>query len=296
MIDEIKITSLTGRGSIVMKTRMYWSYWLDDVDWGQVEGVHHTYQFYSQVGESIVSTSVRSRPISITGWVVDGYAGTLQERCDFLNTFISPVEDYELEYRDKKIRFRPDYSIQYSRETTKNNRLVRMFLISGTCPFPLFSDAEDTAVQFDKKKKMFRFPTDFGQSAPLVFAEVGRAFSADVYNKGGFSTGAVIRMRFTGEVQSPRVKSLTTGEFIGVNRTFSRGEQLEISTTPGSKRITLLAEDGTRKDLISKRDFQSTFFQLRPGVNRIALDFDDLSQRPNVDVTLYFTPLYQEVE
>ena len=42
MIDEIKITSLSGRGTLFLRSREYWGYWLGPVDWGQVQGRHQT--------------------------------------------------------------------------------------------------------------------------------------------------------------------------------------------------------------------------------------------------------------
>lgn len=296
MIDEIKITSLTGRGVLSLKKGEYWSYWLGPVDWGQVQGQHQTYNYYKQVGKKIVDTTIGTRALSITGWVLDG-EGQLQDRCDFLNAFISPMEDYELAYKDKKIQFRPDISVAYSPEYIKNNEKVRRFLIQGTFPFPLFSDQNDTAVPFQQTGKRFVFPTNFGQLDPLVFAVSGQAYSVYVNNKGGFSTGFILRIRFSGEVANPQIKNLTTGKMIGVNHTFSRGEQLELSTVPGSKSIVLWTENGEKVNLIKYRDVQTSFdTQLQPGVNHIALDCADLDQRPNMDVTLYYTPLYLEVE
>lgn len=296
MIREITITSLSGRGSLFLKTREYWGYWLGDVNWGQVQGQHQTYKYLNQVGEKIVSTSVNTRPLSIAGWVVDGN-GQIQDRCDFLNSFVSPVEDYQLEYNGKKIQFRPDTSVAYSREYLKNNEKVRRFLIQGTCPFPLFSDKEDTEVSFDQTGKMFRFPTDWGQTKPIVFAVIGKAYNTTVNNKGGFTNGFIAKIRFSGPVDNPKVWNMTTGKFVGVTRTFSRGELLEISTIPGSKHITLWTESGERVDMIKNRDCRSSFdTQLQPGTNLIAVDCDDLGQRNNMEITLYYTPLYLEVE
>lgn len=296
MIEEIKITSLSGRGTIFMKDREYFGYWLGPVDWGQAQGQHQTYSYLNQVGESIVSTTVGTRPLSITGWVVDG-GGKIQERCDALNAFISPVEDYTLEFKGKKINFRPDCSIIYSREYMKNNEKVRRFLIQGTCPFPLFSDQEDTEVPFDKTGKMFRFPTDWGQTNPIVFAVIGKAYNVTVNNRGGFSSGFIARLKFSGEVQNPRILNMTTGKFVGVTRTFAKGEQLEISTMPGSKHITLWDTNGAKVDLIKSRDYKSSFdTQLQPGANLMAVDCKILDQRANMDVALYYTPLYLEVE
>lgn len=296
MITEIKITSLSGRGTLFLRSGEYWGYWLGPVDWGQARGQHQTYNYYNQVGKSIVDTTVGTRPLSITGWVVDG-EGKIQDRCDFLNAFISPMEDYELEYKGKKIGFRPDISVAYSREYIKNNEKVRRFLIQGTCPFPLFSDQNDTAVPFQQTGNRFVFPTNFGQLEPLVFAVTGQAYSIHVNNRGGFSAAFIVRIRFSGEVQNPQIKNLTTGKMVGVNRTFARGEQLEISTSPGSKHMTLWSEDGQKVNLIKYRDVRTSFdTQLQPGDNHIALDCADLDQRANMDVTLYYTPLYLEVE
>lgn len=298
MITEIKITSLSGRGTLFLKSKEHFGYWLGPVDWGQVQGQHKTYRYYNQVGSSIVDTVIDTRPVSITGWVVDiGDGASLQDRCDYLNAFISPVEDYLLEYKGKKIQFRPDTSVGYSPEYIKNNERVRRFLILGTCPFPLFTDMEDTEVPFDKAKKLFHFPTDFGRTEPIVFAVVGKAYSVEVNNRGGFSNGFIVRIRFSGQVTNPRVLNMTTGKMVGVNRTFSRGEQLEISTIPGSKHITLWTSAGDRQDLIKARDYRSSFdMRLQPGLNRIALECADLDQRANMDVMLYYTPLYLEVQ
>lgn len=295
MIEEITITSLSGRGTLFLKNKEYFGYWLGPVDWGQVSGQHQTYNYLNQVGESIVSTTVTTRPLSITGWVVDGNE-QIQERCDYLNTFISPVEDYILEYKGKKIQFRPDISVAYSREYIKNNEKVRRFLIQGTCPYPLFTDSEDTEVPFDQTGKMFHFPTDWGQENPLVFAVIGKAYQIHVYNRGGFSTGFVVRIRFSGEVKNPKIWNLTAGKFIGVNRTFTRGEQLEFSTVPGSKHMYLWTDDGEKVDLIKYRNYQTSWIQLQPGDNLIAVDCDDLEQRNSMDVTLYYTAQYLEVE
>lgn len=296
MIDEITITSLSGRGSVFMRTKDYSSYWLGPVDWGQVSGTHNTYRYYNQVGANIVSTTIGTRPLSITGWVVDAGAGDLRERCDFLNTFISPVENYELEYKDRKIQFRPDSSVIYSREYMKNNEKVRRFLIQATCSFPLFSDVSDTEVPFESNSRMFRFPTKFGRENPLVFSVVGSSYNVSVENRGGFSAGFIVRIKFSGGVYGPYIANLDTGDSIGVNHTFSNGDQLEICTIPGEKHITLRKSDGGEENLLKQRAVNTVWFQLSPGINHISVGCQDNAQRSNMSVTLYYSTLYLEVE
>lgn len=296
MIDEITLTSLRGRGSINMTRYDRYGFWLDDVDWGQVEGSHNTYSYYNQVGESIVSTTVNTRSISLTGFIVESH-GALRERCDLLNAFISPVEDYELRYQDRKIQFRPDSSVQYSREYLTNNLKIRKFLIQGTAPYPLFSGAENTVVGFDANTAKFIFPNAFGtDGSAVIFGLTQRAYSAVVENSGGFETGVFAEIKFTGTVENPAICNATTGKYIRLIRTFVAGESLSVCTVAGSKYMTMTDTDGVTSNAMKYRDYEMSWVQLQPGPNLITLACDEDYQIPYMNATLYFTPLYLEVE
>lgn len=296
MIDEITITSLSGRGSVTMRTKDYKGYWLGRVDWGQAEGVHQTYSAYNQIGQSITSTSLESRALSIPGWVIEDADGSMVRRCEFLNSFISPVEDYILEYHGRKIQFRPDSSVVYSRELETDNALLRKFLIQATCAFPLFSNTADTIVPFDFSTKQFRFPTDFGQATPIIFATTERLYNTRITNPGGFSTGVTIRIDFIGNVTNPKIRDLQTNQAIGVDGSFVSGDRLTIVTTQGNKSMTLRKSDETTQNVIKNRSIDTVWLQLKPGMNIWALECSDLSQRANMTVQVAFTPLYLEVE
>lgn len=296
MIKEILITSLTGRGSVVMKDRAYKGYWLDTTDWGQVQGTHQTYSFPNQVGESIASTTVEKRPLSIMGWVVEGGTKDLRQRCDFLNSFFSPTEDYTLEYENHKIVFRPDSSIQYPPDPLHNNEKVRKFMLTATVAYPLFTDKADTAAGFDSTGKLFRFPNSFGREAPVVFGSRSTTYSVEVNNPGGFATWITAKFIFSGTVENPQIKNLTTGQTLGINRQFLRGEVLELSTKDGEKYMRLTTAEGLRENILKNWDFRTDWIQLAPGRNMLALGCKDLEQRANMSVTVYFTPLYLEVQ
>lgn len=296
MINEITITSMTGRGSVVMTRGDRYGYWLEDVDWGQVQGQHNTYSYYNQVGSDIVSTSVNTRGITITGLVFEKN-GTMRDRLNALNMFISPVEDYELEYQGKKIRFRPDSSVIYSREFISNNRKMRKFLIQATAAYPLFMGVENTVVDFSSDTGMFLFPNAFGtDGSDVVFGTTQRAHSATAFNDGGFETGIVAGIHFTNTVENPAVYNSTTGKFVKVNRTFSAGEILSFCTVQGKKYMTMTDVNGAVSNIIQYRDYEMSWIQLEPGENIIVLSCDDESQIAYMTATVYFTPLYMEVE
>lgn len=294
MIDQITITSLSERGSIDIIRGDRRGYFLDDVDWGQLSGSHNTYQYYNQVGADIVSTVVGTRDISITGFVIEDQ-DTMETRCQFLNTFISPKEDYELLYKDKKITFRADSSITWSREFKYNNQWGRKFLIQGTCGFPLFQGAENIQQSFDSTVPMFHFPCDFGSDEALVYGTTTETYNIEVDNEGGFDTGLIAEIIFTAAVSNPKLVNTTTGEYIGVNYTFARDDVLRIETTSGKKSM-ILTRGETETNLIRYRDVGMSWIQLVPGTNQLSLECSDSTQLGGMTPYVYYTPLYQEVE
>lgn len=296
MIAEITITNLSGRGSVTMKKRDGEGYWLGAVDWGSVQVQHQTYHYVNQVGESVTATILGSRSLSIPGWVMGGGTDTLQSRCDFLNSFFSPAEDYEMEYRDRLLRFRPDGPIQYGHAYKENNELIRRFLLQATAHYPLFADKSPQTAPFDQSGRMFRFPQSFGLEGPVVFGTSEHTYSMEILNAGGFQSGLTARFRFTGTVKDPAVSNLTTGKTIRVKRTFQRGELLEISTLSGEHRMILTTTQGVREDALRYWDFSTSWIQLAPGRNLLTLDCPDPDQRANMTVTVLYTPLYLEVE
>lgn len=296
MIEEITITSLSGRGSVTMRTRDAKGYWLGLVDWGQAEGSHQTYSVYNQPGATITNTQLGTRSLTIPGWIIEDSEKTMISRCEFLNSFISPAENYELAYNGRKIQFRPDSSVVYSRTETTDNEILRKFLIQATCPFPLFSQIDDYVKSLEPSTKLFTFPTDFGRLSPVVFGITGQLYNTVINNPGGFSTGVTITINFTGNVTNPRIKNLVTGQFVGVNYQFSEGDLLTICTVIGKKSITLEKPSGETTNLIKYRNVEMSWLQLLPGDNIWAIECEDIDQRLFMDVTIAFTPLYLEVE
>lgn len=292
MIKEITITSQTGRGSITMTYGDRRGYWLDDVDWGQAEGSHNTYSYLNQIGANIVNTSIGTRSISITGYVVERDA-TITSRCEALNTYFSPAEDYWLIYDNYKIAFRPDASITWSRTYTENNRKLRKFLIQGTCPYPLFQEVEDTEEPFNVVTGTFHFPNDLGSGESLVYGVSASSYTITVDNTGGFEAGVTIVIEFSAEVTNPKIYN---GEkLVGVDYTFESGEVLEICTIPGQKHITLTT-GGDETNLMKYRNIGMSWWLLSPGENELTLTCDDVSELGGMSVSVYFAPLYQEVE
>lgn len=295
MIESVIIEELSTGESIEIGMDGNQEYWLEVADWGQAEGSHISYSMANQQGETIVSTTLQSRVLSITGWVIED-STPLRTRCNFLNQFISPSKDYLLKFETYQIQFRPDTSIVYGREHTVNNVKMRQFLIQATCPQPFFSSIEETTVLFDFSTKQFRFPTDFGQASPIIFATTEQVYNTRITNPGGYSTGVTIQIDFVGNVTNPKIRDLKTNQVIGVNKSFVNGDRLTIVTVPGKKSMTVRYANQTTENVIKYRDVQTSWLQLAPGGNIWGIECSELTQRANMDVQVMFTPLYLEVE
>lgn len=295
MINQITIVS-EGHGTIEMSRYNRLGYYLDDVEFEKPQVSHNTYSYSNQLGTSIASTAVGERDITIKGYVVEIGQNTLQERCDVLNDFFNPLDDYTLYFKGYKIGFRPDGPVIWSREFKSNNQAGRQFMIQATAPFPLFTAAESTVVTFDTEERLFRFPTSFGSAAPFAFAVTSEVYGVDIYNAGGANTGVVAQMTFTGSVTNPRLVNRTLGKFIGVDYTFSAGEMLEISTVSGDKHLILTNGAGQTSSLMKQRNVGTVWWQLTPGMNAISFTCDDTTEIGNMSVALFYSPLRWEVE
>ena len=299
MIDEIKIQSLASGEEITLGVNDWQKdYWLasdNAVDWGQVEGQHNSYTSSNLIGGNITSTTILQRLLSITGWAIEDET-PLQSRCDKLNRFISPTQDYLLKYKGYQIKFRPDTSVKYGHDYTVNNIAMRQFLIQATCPNPLFSQIAPTVVPFDFSNKKFKFPTDFGQSAPIVFALTETLYNTSIYNSGGFATGVTIKIKFIGEVSNPKIRDLKTNQMIGVNYHFVIDDILTIITVDGSKSMTVKHGDERTENLIKYRHIETEWLQLAAGENIWAIECENPEERKNMKVEVSFNVLYLEVE
>ena len=89
-----------------------------------------------------------------------------------------------------------------------------------------------------------------------------------VVNGGDVPTPAVIT--FNGSITNPRLDNLTTGEYISITKTLGSGEQLIITTGPGSPSVRYI-HGGVNDNGFQYIDDDTIFFMLQPGNN--ILDF-----------------------
>lgn len=299
MVENITLLNTVTNASLELDKVTTPYYVLDDVDWGQVKSTHHQYKYVNQVGVYITGTSLETRDVSVTGWIIASSEQQMTSRKKILNRFVNPQQPVTLYYKSYKITFNPNGSVKYGVSYAENNDVICKFMIEGLCSDPMFSSKNPDKVAAATTKPMFHFPLTLNKSTQnkpqAIFGVRQPSLIIDIYNRGDVPTGMKIVFKAQGTVTCPRLVNVQTQEFFKVNKTLSAGETVEVNTNIGSKKIIGKVDTSNEETNYFKyRDLDSTWLQLNVGDNILRYDAD--SGIDNLEVYVYFSNKYLEVQ
>lgn len=272
-------------------------YILKNVDWGVVQGTHHSYKYVNQIGVSITSTSLKERSIIVTGWIIADTEEEMDERKQFLNRYFDPRYEIDVTYKKYFLRFVPDNTVQYGTSESENNDTIVQFQIKGTCADPLFSEINGSKETIAATIATFHFPLIISTNLyerGLVFGYRQPSLTAKVTNKGAVEVGMKIVFKAIGELTNPRLIDVDTREFVAIEKSMVAGEEIVINTNVGEKSIQGKIGNEDYSNYFMYKDLDSTWLQLRLGDNLFRYDAD--SGLDNLEVYLYFYNKYLEVQ
>lgn len=298
MVENVVLTNKVTNSVLELDMVTTPVYILDNVDWGQIGGNHHSYKFINQVGILVTNTSLESRDdVSVTGWVIAKTEKEMDSRKRLLNNFVNPKNMIELKYKDYVLDFLPNTTIKYSTTVVENNEVMCKFKIQGMAPNPLFKQNIQQEVIVAGTKGMFHFPLCINakeQNPPqAVFGLRQPSLIIDIYNGGDMDTGMTIVFKAKGTVSNPSLINVETLEFFKINKTMVSGEIITVNTIIGSKKITGVV-DGEEKNYFKYKDFDSKWLQLAVGDNYFRYDADQ--NIDGLDVNIYFYNQFLEVQ
>lgn len=219
-----------------------------------------------QRGTSLTDVSVEPRTLSLNAWLTAPDNVTIWERREELaaSLVVEPsaterpepgvIRVYRSGLPTREIEAYPVDSPQdqWLAETTVN------IDIEWLAPYPYFRALEDETADLVPAGG-FEFPIEF------PFEIVSDAVSATVDNIGTVSVPVVIRV--DGEVDTPRIENITTGEIIEIETILDTGEYALINTGYGTKTIVRYPDEA---NIISFVNLDAVdFWRLRPGENVI---------------------------
>lgn len=272
-------------------------YILNNVDWGVVQGTHHSYKYVNQIGVSITSTSLKERSITVTGWIIADTEEEMDERKQFLNRYFDPRYEIDVMYKNYFLRFVPDNTVKYGTSEKENNDTIVQFQIKGTCADPLFSEINGSKETIAATIATFHFPLIMSTNLyerGIVFGYRQPSLTAKVTNKGAVEVGMKIVFKAIGELTNPRLIDVDTREFVAIEKSMVAGEEIIINTNVGEKSIQGKIGNEDYSNYFMYKDLDSTWLQLRLGDNLFRYDAD--SGLDNLEVYLYFYNKYLEVQ
>lgn len=270
---------------------------LKSVDWGTVKATHNSYKYVNQVGVTIANTLIGARDITIEGWLIANNQESMKSLKRRLNFFVNPRDMINLIYSEYEIGFVPDESVRYSVSYKENNDIFCKFTISGIAPDPLFKDSIESGSSFNTVNPVFHFPLVLSKSLSeggVIFGKRVKSLIMNFVNKGSTPVGIKIKFSATGEAVNPRVINIGTQEVFAINKTLVDGEEIEVNTSIGEKRIRGKIGNGDVTNYFMYKDINSSWLQLDVGKNYFSYEAD--SGAENLDVFISFYNRYMEVQ
>lgn len=297
MVENVTLRNMVTNATLELDKVTTPYYILDYVKWGEVDGEHHSYKYVNQIGVTVTGTTLGTRDVEVSGWIIADMEGQMTDRKSILNRFVNPQQLIELSYSEYKLQFLPNTSIKYSATVSDNNEVVCKFMIDGLAADPLFKDHNDDKVSAATTRGMFHFPliinkTD--QTPPVILFGVRQpSLIVDVYNRGAVATGMRIVFKAIGTLTNPSLVNVYTQDYFKINKTLTPGEEVEVNTITGEKKVVSKL-NGTETNYFRYRDLDSTWLQLDVGDNLFRYDAD--TGIDNLEVYIYFSNKYLEVQ
>lgn len=293
---SIKLISETGQTFTMAEDADDYVLDQDGLDLGSAVATHNMTQYIDLIGKHLDSTVLAPRDINIVGWIIGESLEVIKKRKVVLDKAINPMYGVKLEIGDYALNFRPDTSIQFSKEWDYNNQYMVKFQIQGTAPMPLFllKDYSTFRKKVDKKSD-FHFPFSIPKDKGVKFGYFPFESIRNMPNEGDVESGMVITLTAGATaITNPVITNLTNGEQIKFVMTLYTGEKLIVDTQLGQQTATLV-QGSLRTNAMKYLTIDSDIdMVLALGFNKLSIGAD--TGEDDMTISVEFSPRFLEVE
>ena len=278
----------------------------DGVDWGNIQAQHNIYNYPGQVGDTISSTIIKNRDISIEAYAyyiptddekalygreeLEQYAyEKIKEKKKKLNDIINPDHYVRLTIGNYYIQGKPSATPQYAVGFENNNIYFCKFLINIFCDNPMFKKITDAITVLSGDVGVFHFPLIFEGDVGYVMGTRTGYLILLVENEGNATIGGKIYLRAKGVIQNPMVENVITGEKIKINKTLQNGETVIINTIDGDDKGVWGIYQGIEQNYLAYWDFDNDWLKFSAGSTIIGYSTENQSE-DLLDVSIELNP------
>ena len=225
-----------------------------------------TSQGFSQVGETVETLAVNSRPIAVTGVLGRDIDNQKRNMRKIFAPFVAGKLIFEDgHYTRVYVQDPPSFS------PVKQDGRFTMQLLA---PFPYFYGPDKKNVQIGNVIPMFSFPVNYAE--PHSFGKLSEGRFSTIYNDSDVKVPYGFQIRVNGTSTNPTVTNLLTFEFLRINGSFGAGYIIDVYRDENNVlRANLTDSDGNVTDILSMIDDESTFYELSVGDNLVSINDDE---------------------
>ena len=250
-------------------------------------------------GSTVDGKRILKRPITINATARDTKNNviTREQLIAFFNPKYTGKMTVDRNGKQRNIEFELEGFV-ISDEKTVDQEVS--FVADLICPDPYFKNVDNFGQNMAGKTRLFAFPWRIAKQkyadVPAPYKYFGRPWMGMSYrtlkqevslsNDGDVETSVIIQfIASRGSVSNPKITNVKTGEYMRVVCEMAEGDVLEIDTDDRNQTIEL---NGV--NVYQKIDKRSQPFKLSKGDNYLEYDAD--RDYTNLDVKLFYTPLY----
>lgn len=224
----------------------------------------------NQVGSTIQSKNIKSRPITVSGVLVGEFQ---QENKEKLLSVIRPDLEAKLYADEFYLNVCPSAT-----PTTEANKTFARFQFSLLAAYPYWQKDDSATATLSSVSRGFKFPWNISKT--YRFGTVTLAQFFNIPNRGQVPIPFKVTYTALGEVQNPKLTDAATNKYLLLNKTLVAGERVVIEITHERTYVTSSVDGECRGAL----DLRSNFYRLAVGDNVIKPDATSGKGNLQVDI------------
>jgi hypothetical protein len=227
-------------------------------------------QSIDQVGSTIQSFNVQSRPVKVSGVLVGEFQA---ENKDRLLSVIRPDLEGRLYADEFYLTVRPTAT-----PTIEQKLNFASFQFSLLAPYPYWQKDDSASATLVTVQKGFKFPWNL--SKPYSFGSVTAAQFITINNMGQVPVPYTVTFSALEAVTNPKIIDASSGKYLLLNKSLVAGEKVVIEITHNRTFVTSSVDGECRGAL----DLKSNFFRLKVGDNVLKPEADSGKENLMVDI------------
>lgn len=228
-------------------------------------------QGIDQVGSTIQSVNVQSRPVNISGVLVGEFQ---TENKDRLLSVIRPDLEGRLYADEFYLNVRPTATPAIEQKPN-----FASFQFSLLAPYPYWQKDDSASATLSSVQKGFKFPWNISRA--YRFGAVMQAQFIKINNNGQVPVPFTVTFTALSSVTNPKIIDAATNKYLLLNKSMVAGERVVIEITHERTFVTSSVDGECRGAL----DLKSNFFRLKVGDNTLKPDAKSGKENLQVDIS-----------